>query len=107
MGEMEVNTELRHVVLFKFKESSSSADIQRLEVAFKDLCSKISKIKDFEWGTNNSPENINKGFTHCFMLTFHSEKDRNDYLPHPEHRKFGDLLKPHLEDVLVLDYWVK
>ena len=106
MEKIEENAELRHVVLFKFKESSSSVDIETLEIAFKELCSKISEIKDFEWGTNNSPENINKGFTHCFLLTFHSEKDRDNYLPHPEHVKFGNLLKPHLEDVLVLDYWV-
>ena len=98
---------LRHVVLFKFKDGSSASDIKTVEDAFKALPSKISEIKDFEWGTNNSPENLNQGLTHCFFLTFTSEKDRDTYLVHPAHKAFGDVLKPHLDKVTVLDYWVK
>jgi len=99
--------QLRHVVLFKFKEASTSADIQKVEAAFVALPSKIKEIKDFEWGLNNSPEGLDKGFTHCFFLTFDSEEDRSIYLPHPAHKAFGNVLSPHLEDVLVLDYWTK
>jgi hypothetical protein len=97
--------ELRHVVLFKFKESSSAYDIKKVEEAFKSLPAKIPQIKRFEWGTNNSPEGLDKGFTHCFLLTFASEEDRAIYLPHPDHKAFGAVLGPHLEDVLVVDYW--
>jgi len=98
---------LRHVVLFKFKESATAADIQEVEAAFMALPSKISEIKDFEWGLNNSPEGVDKGFSHCYFLTFDSEEGRAVYLPHPEHTAFGKVLKPHLEDVLVVDYWTK
>nr|WP_318544242.1 Dabb family protein [Marixanthotalea marina] len=97
--------QLRHVVLFKFKESSSAADINKVETAFEALPSKIKEIKDLEWGLNNSPEGINKGFTHCFFVTFDSEEDRAIYLPHPAHKAFVDILSPHLDDVLVIDYW--
>jgi hypothetical protein len=96
---------LRHVVLFKFKDASSAADIKKVEDAFRALPSKIKEVKDFEWGTNNSPENINQGFTHCFFVTFKSEKDRAVYLPHPAHKAFVDVLSPHLDKVLVIDYW--
>ncbi len=96
---------LRHVVLFKFKESSTAADIKRVEDAFRALPSKIKEIKAFEWGTNNSPESLNQGFTHCFFLSFDSEKGREVYLPHPAHQAFGEVLKPHLDKVLVIDYW--
>lgn len=98
---------LRHVVLFKFKETSSAADIQKVEKAFRDLPAKIKEIKDFEWGTNNSPENLNQGFTHCFQLSFASEADRAVYLPHPDHKAFGKVLVPHLDKVLVVDYWAE
>lgn len=98
---------LRHVVLLKFKDESSPEDIQKVEEAFIALKDKISLIKDFEWGTNNSPEGLNKGLTHCFFVTFESEKDRDDYLPHPAHKEFVDLLLPHLDDVTVVDYWAK
>ena len=99
--------QLRHVVMFKFKNSTSIADIQKVEAAFKALPSKIKEIKSFEWGTNNSPENLAQGFTHCFFLTFSSEADRAVYLPHPDHKAFGAVLTPHLDKVLVLDYWVE
>lgn len=96
---------LRHVVLFKFKETASEADIKSVEDAFAALPAKIPEIKDFEWGTNNSPEGLDKGFTHCFLLTFDSDEGRATYLPHPDHKLFGEALSPHLEDVLVVDYW--
>jgi hypothetical protein len=101
------NKELRHVVLFKFKDSSSAADIASVENAFRALPSKIKVIKKFEWGTNNSPENLAQGFTHCFFVTFKSEADRAAYLPHPDHKAFVAVLQPHLDKVLVLDYWAK
>lgn len=96
---------LRHVVLFKFKEASSAADVKKVEDAFRALPSKIKEIKAFEWGTNNSPEGLAQGFTHCFFVSFASEKDREVYLPHPAHAAFVDVLKPHLDKVLVIDYW--
>ena len=97
--------QLRHVVLFSFKESSSAEDIKKVEDAFRALPSQIKEIKNLEWGTNNSPENLNQGFTHCFLLTFDSEKGREVYLPHPAHKAFGAVLGPHLNKVLVVDYW--
>lgn len=96
---------LRHIVLFKFKETANESEIKKIETAFKGLKSKIEQIEGFEWGLNISPENLNKGFTHGFLLTFNSEKDRDLYLPHPDHKAFGELIQPFLEDVLVVDYW--
>ena len=98
---------LRHVVLFKFKENTSKEDIAKVEEAFAALPSKIPQIAGYEWGLNNSPEGLNKGLTHCFFLTFNSEEDRAIYLPHPDHKAFGAILTPHLEDVTVVDYWTK
>lgn len=96
---------LRHVVAFKFKETTSPQDIQRVEDAFAGLKSKIPQIQAFEWGLNNSPEGLNKGCTHGFILTFNSEKDRDAYLVHPDHVEFGKLVKPVLADVFVIDFW--
>ncbi|MBL7857612.1 MAG: Dabb family protein [Cyclobacteriaceae bacterium] len=96
---------LRHVVLFKFKDTSSADEIKKVEEGFRALAGKISVIKDFEWGINNSPENLNQGLTHCFFVTFKSEKDRDDYLVHADHQAFVEVLKPHLEKVTVIDYW--
>lgn len=96
---------LRHVVLLKFKDGTPPQDIKKVEEAFRALPSKIKEIKSLEWGLNNSPENLNQGFTHCFFVTFASEKDRELYLPHPDHKAFGAILSPWLDKVLVVDYW--
>jgi len=96
---------LRHVVLLKFKDGSSAADVKKVEDAFRALPSKIKEVKALEWGKNNSPENLAQGFTHCFFVSFASEKDREVYLPHPAHKAFVDVLGPHLDKVLVIDYW--
>lgn len=98
---------LQHVVSFKFKSSASTEDIKKVEEAFGALKHKIPQIKKFEWGTNVSKENRDKGFTHCFVLTFQSEKDRDAYIEHPEHKAFGKIVGPVLEDVFVIDFWAK
>lgn len=98
---------LRHVVLFKFKDGTSKEDIEKIEKAFAALPRKIPQIAGFEWGTDCSKENLSQGFTHCFILTFKNEKDRDEYLPHPEHQAFAKLLRPYLDKVLVIDYIVR
>ena len=96
--------EIRHVVCFKFKEDATDTQIRKVEKAFAGLKKKIPEIKGLEWGVNNSPEGLNKGFTHCFIVTFPNEKAREVYLPHPEHKAFVAILKPILEDVFVIDF---
>ena len=95
---------IQHVVCFKFKEDASKAQIKEVEQAFAALKDKISEIDRLEWGINNSPEGLNKGFTHCFIVTFPSEKARAVYLPHPDHKAFVKILKPILDDVFVIDF---
>ena len=98
---------LRHVVLFKFKDSATPAQVKEVEDAFRKLPSQIKEVKGFEFGTNNSPENLNQGFTHAFFVTFESEAAREVYLPHPAHKAFVKVLEPHLDKVLVIDYWTQ
>ncbi len=102
---MQQDSILRHVVLFKFKKGTTAENVKQVEIAFSALPSKIPEISSYEWGLNNSPEGLDKGFTHCFLLTFETEEDRAVYLPHLDHKAFGEVLTPYLEDVLVLDYW--
>lgn len=98
---------LRHVVLFKFKDGAAQGDVDMVCQAFANLPKEIEQIKAFEWGENNSPEGLNQGLTHAFVLTFHSEDDRDAYLIHPAHKAFGQKLGPHLDKVTVVDYWAK
>ena len=101
------NKLLRHVVIFKFKDSSTPDDVKKVSETFAALYGKVPQVKAFEWGINNSPEHYNEGFTHCFILTFSSEKDLADYQLDPAHIAFQGVLKPHMDKVFVVDYWVK
>lgn len=96
---------LRHIVMFKFKETSSKEDIQKVVDGFRSLKGSIPQVAAFEYGRDNSPEGLSNGFTHCFLVTFKSEADREIYLPHPKHKEFVEILKPHLDKVQVVDYW--
>ncbi|RMG35668.1 MAG: hypothetical protein D6725_12175 [Planctomycetota bacterium] len=97
---------LRHVVMFRFKQTASPEQVQRIVAAFAALPERIEAIHDFEYGTDVSIEGKSQGFTHCFLVTFRSEEDRAEYLPHPAHQEFVKLVGPHVEKVLVFDYWV-
>jgi hypothetical protein len=98
---------LQHVVCFKFKTTATAQDIKQVEVAFEALKQKIPQVVTLEWGTNVSKEKRDKGFTHCFVLSFKSEQDRDTYIEHPEHKAFGKLVGPVLDDVFVIDFWSK
>jgi hypothetical protein len=101
--------EVKHIVVFKYKSTATAAQIEEVTAAFGALKNKISGITSFEYGINNSPENLNKGFTHVYLLTFTDARARDQYLPHPEHKKFGELLGRLgiLEEPFVVDFEVK
>ncbi len=103
----QTETKLRHVVILKFKEDAKPEEIQKVESAFRALKTTIPKIASLEWGTNVSKENLSKGFTHCFFLTFSAQKDLDDYVVHPQHKAFVEILKPTMAEAFVIDYWAK
>jgi hypothetical protein len=76
-GEKKQDKVLRHVVMFGFKPEVTAEQVKAVEDAFGELPSKIDLIKDYEWGTDCSPEGLQQGLTHCFFVTFHSEADRD------------------------------
>jgi hypothetical protein len=96
---------LYHVVSFKFKEDATKAQINEVEDAFAALKSKIPTVISLAGGTDVSPEKRSKGFTHCWVLTFASEKDRDGYINDPAHKDFGKLVGPVVADVFVIDFW--
>src|SRR5687767_6910658 len=106
MSTLAQKQTVRHIVVFKYKKTATPEQIQQVTRAFRELRKTIPGIVGFEDGVNNSPEGKNQGFTHVYQLTFDSVASRDAYLPHPEHKKFGDLLGKLgvLEDAFVVDY---
>ena len=101
----EKKTVLRHVVSFQFKAEISSEMRAQAVKDFLDLKNRIPEIKKFEGGENVSVEGYDKGFTHCFVLTFENEEGRSVYIPHPAHIEVSKKNKPLMKDLFVVDYW--
>jgi hypothetical protein len=95
---------IRHVVHFKFKKEATPEQIQKVTDEFAALKKKIDVVELLEWGTNVSPEGLDKGFTHCWIVSFKTAKDRDAYLVHPAHKAFVAVLKPILEEPFVVDF---
>ena len=96
---------LRHIVMYKFKDDLKPAEIEEVIAAFNALPSKINTIIGYEHGTNESTEGKSEGFTHCFIVTFKNEKDRDAYIAHPAHQDYVKVAKNRREKVVVFDFW--
>ena len=94
----------RHVVIFKFKETATPDEIQKVVDDFGKLQDEIPEIIAYEHGTNISPEGLDQGFTHLFFITFKDKAGLQTYLPHPAHKAFVAKLGPVLEKPFVVDY---
>ena len=101
---LSADAPVRHVVSFKFKKDAAPADIRKVEEAFAALKTKIPQIQSLEWGTNVSGENLDKGFTHMWVVSFADAAAVKIYIDHPDHQAFVQLLKPTLEDAFVIDF---
>ena len=95
---------IRHILLIKFKASAEALKIDQLRVLFEAMPTKIEGVDSVEWGVNDSPERLNKGYTHSVLMTFADEQSRQRYLPHPEHEALKKSFSPLLEDIVVFDY---
>jgi hypothetical protein len=95
---------VQHLVLLRFKEGTSAQTIAECFTAVAELPKKIPGIDYYASGPNCSPEGLNKGFTHAFVMTFASAAARDQYLPHPEHEKVKAMLFRYLEEGLAFDF---
>jgi heme-degrading monooxygenase HmoA len=96
---------LRHIVMYKFKEGVTPAQLQEVIDAFAGLPKKVDTIIGFEHGANVSQEGKSEGFTHVFVVTFKSQADLNAYLVHPAHDAYVQVVRDRREKVIVFDYW--
>ena len=90
-------TQVKHVVLLKFKAGLSQAKIDEIFAALDGLRGKIPGLLDFSGGAYSSDEGLNKGFTHGFVMTFTDAASRDAYLPHPEHEVVKKMIFPELD----------
>ena len=102
---------LRHVVLFQIAASTSRETINEIFSGFGALVAKLPGAIRVTSGPNVSPEPLDKGFTHGFVMDFESAAARDAYLAHHEHVSFAEgTLIPALtsgrDSIIVFDYEV-
>ena len=97
---------VKHIVLLKFKSSVSDDQVNQVFDSILDLSETIPGIEDYVSGANMSPEGLNNGSTHAFVITFTDAAARDAYLVHPEHEKVKALLLSVLDSVTVVYFEV-
>ncbi|KAL0288074.1 UNVERIFIED_CONTAM: Stress-response A/B barrel domain-containing protein HS1 [Sesamum calycinum] len=100
----EGNGEVKHILLAKFKEGISEQQIQNYIKQYANLVNLVPSMKAFRWGKDVSQENLHQGFTHVFESTFESTEGITEYIAHPDHVEFANMLLPQFEKVIVVDY---
>lgn len=94
----------KHIALLKFKEGTTPEQIDNVFDQLLELTETVPGIEDYVAGANNSPESLNQGYTHGFVMTFTDSAARDAYLPHAEHERVKAAVLPFVESVLVLDF---
>ena len=99
---------VRHCVFVRFKPDVPPAEIDALWKAIASMRQFVPGLLDFSAGAYSSPEGLNKGFTHGFIVTFADEASRDTYLVHPEHEKIKvqalAMLDGGVEGVIAVDW---
>jgi Stress responsive A/B Barrel Domain len=94
---------VHHLVLVKFKPGEDRK-APALFAALQALKMKLPGMLGYRFGTNVSPEGLNHGYTHGFVMTFSDAAARDQYLVHPDHEEVKSTYLPHVEDVIVFDF---
>jgi len=100
---------LRHVVLLQFAEETPEETINEVFAGFGALAAKLPGIRGVGSGVNVSPEGLDRGYRHGFVMDFDSAEARDAYLAHPEHVAFAEgtvipALAAGRDSIAVFDY---
>jgi hypothetical protein len=100
--------EVKHLAVLQFKPQVT---VDQIETCFRELGKLVGRIpglQDFCHGPYRSPEGLNDGYTHGFIMTFESPAARDAYLPHHEHQQVKELVLPWVERIVVFDFeWAR
>lgn len=98
---------IRHIVLVRFR---AEVDEDAIAFIFADLLAikdKLPGVLAITAGRSESPERIERGYMHGFVVDFADWAALDAYQKHPDHRRLGAALVAHavggLDGILVFD----
>lgn len=98
---------IRHIVLTKFKADTDPAEIAAIYAGLAELVSRLPGASGFAGGRSHSPEGIERGYSHGFVIDFASWADLRIYADHPDHQALAARPAAHaiggIDGILVMD----
>ncbi len=98
---------IRHIVLIRFRTDVTEAQISAMFAELEDIRTKISGVLGITSGRSESPEKIERGYMHGFIVDFEGWDALEAYQTHPDHKALGGKLVAHaeggLDGILVFD----
>lgn len=98
---------IRHIVLIRFKPEVSAAHIAALFTELEEIRAQVPGILAITAGRSESPEKIERGYHHGFVVDFADWAALAAYQAHPDHQALGAKLVENaiggLDGILVFD----
>ncbi len=98
---------IRHIVLVKFQPDLSEAEARELFAELHIIQSQVPGILSITSGRSESPEKIERGYMHGFVVDFEDWDALETYQNHPDHKALGAKLVANavggLDGILVVD----
>lgn len=98
---------IRHIVLVKFEDNLSSAEIDDIFDELHAIEKQVDGVISITSGRSESPEKIERGYIHGFVVDFQDWAALEAYQVHPTHQKLGARLVANaiggLDGILVFD----
>lgn len=98
---------IRHIVLVRFRPDVSGARIDALFAELHAIEGKVPGLLSITSGRSESPEQMERGYMHGFVVDFEDWDGLAAYQVHPDHRRLGTGLVDHAVDgkdgILVFD----
>lgn len=94
---------LRHVVMFRWKPSSTSDDVATIAAGLSELPPAIPEIRSYRFGHDAG---VNEGtFDFAVVADFETKDDYLVYRDHPAHRAVIDeRIAPHIADRAAIQF---
>jgi hypothetical protein len=98
---------IRHIVLVRFRTEVTEAQIAAMFADLEAIRTRISGVLSITSGRSESPEKIERGYMHGFVVDFDGWDALEAYQTHPDHKALGAKLVAHaqggLDGILVFD----
>lgn len=98
---------IRHIVLIRFQSGVSPQQIADLFTELHQIEGKVPGLTAITSGTSESPEQMERGYMHGFVVDFTDWAALQAYQDHPNHKSLGAKLvqaaEGGIDGILVFD----